>query len=153
MLAAIVRITSITLALALCGVSIALNARFGWTLGPTEFDKQLYAGGAGVADAMKAGLAIAVAYAWSQRQFMRALIGSMMLVCFVALSLTSSIGFAAMARDHLQSVRKSAGMKLADVRADLDRKRSERTALPKHRPPATVQADIKSRKFNRRWDS
>lgn len=141
----------VTAAAVLLLVSAAMNWRFGYTLGKSEFESQLYGGASAAADCFKALLPFFIFAALRNRSYSQALGGALLfLVCF-SYSLSSSLGFAALNRADITGLRVLKVETHADLRADLDRSREELKTLPPHRPVETVNGEIEAFKQNGRW--
>ena len=75
-----------------------MNWRFGYTLGKSDFESQLYGAASAAADCFKALLPFFIFAALRNRSYSQALGGALLFsVCF-SYSLTSSLGFAALNR-------------------------------------------------------
>lgn len=144
-------IAGVTAAAVLLLVSAAMNWRFGYTLGKSEFESQLYGGASAAADCFKALLPFFIFAALRNRSYSQALGGALLFsVCF-SYSLTSSLGFAALNRADITGLRVLKVEKHADLRADLERSRETLKGLPTHRPAGTVNGEIDAFKQNGRW--
>ena len=144
-------IAGVTAAAVLLLVSAAMNWRFGYTLGKSEFESQLYGGASAAADCFKALLPFFIFAALRNRSYSQALGGALLFsVCF-CYSLSSSLGFAALNRADITGLRVLKVETHADLRADLERTRDELKSLPAHRPAGTVNGEIEAFKQNGRW--
>lgn len=146
-------IAGVTAAAVLLFVSAAMNWRFGYTLGKSEFESQLYGGASAAADCFKALLPFFVFAALRNRSYSQALGGALLFAVCFSYSLSSSLGFAALNRADVTGSRLLKAETHADLRADLDRSREELKALPAHRPLGTVNGEIEAYKQNGRWFS
>ncbi len=134
-------------------VSAAMNWRFGFGLGKTEFDAHIYGAASAAADCLKALLPFLILAALRNRTWSQAM-GGVLLLCVCALySLTSSLGFAALNRADTMSERAATAASYDDLRAELARARSEMGWLPQHRPVGVVKSEIAGLQQNRRWDA
>jgi hypothetical protein len=132
-------------------VSAAMNWRFGYTLGKSEFESQLYGGASAAADIFKALLPFFIFAALRNRSYSQALGGALLFAVCFCYSLSSSLGFAALNRADITGLRLLKVETHADLRADLDRSREALKALPAHRPAGTVAGEIDAFKQNGRW--
>jgi len=144
-------IAGVTAAAVLLLVSAAMNWRFGYTLGKSEFESQLYGGASAAADCFKALLPFFIFAALRNRSYSQALGGALLFAVCFSYSLTSSLGFAALNRADITGVRLLKVETHSDLRADLERSREALKALPAHRPAGTVNGEIDAFKQNGRW--
>jgi hypothetical protein len=128
-----------------------MNWRFGYTLGKSEFESQLYGGASAAADCFKALLPFFIFAALRNRSYSQALGGALLFAVCFSYSLSSSLGFAALNRADITGLRVLKVETHADLRADLERSREELKALPAHRPVGTVAGEIEAFKQNGRW--
>ena len=144
-------IAGVTAAAVLLLVSAAMNWRFGYTLGKSEFESQLYGGASAAADCFKALLPFFIFAALRNRSYSQALGGALLFAVCFSYSLTSSLGFAALNRADITGLRVLKVETHADLRADLERSREELKSLPARRPVGTVAGEIEAFKQNGRW--
>jgi hypothetical protein len=144
-------VAGVTAAAVLLLVSAAMNWRFGYTLGKSEFESQLYGGASAAADCFKALLPFFIFAAFRNRSYSQALGGALLFAVCFSYSLTSSLGFAALNRADIVGLRVLKSETHTDLRADLDRSREALKALPAHRPLGTVVGEIEAYKQNGRW--
>ena len=144
-------VAGVTAAAVLLLVSAAMNWRFGYTLGKSEFESQLYGGASAAADCFKALLPFFIFAALRNRSYSQALGGALLFTVCFSYSLTSSLGFAALNRADITGSRVLKVESHADLRADLERSREELKSLPAHRPTGTVNGEIDAFKQNGRW--
>ena len=128
-----------------------MNYRFGFSLGRTEFDGQIYGAASAAADCMKALVPFFFFAAVRNRCWSQALASALVWVVVTAYSLTSALGHAALNRLDTAGQRTSAAQTYKDHRADLVRAKEQLSWVPQHRPAQTVQAEIESAKNERRW--
>ncbi len=128
-----------------------MNWRFGYTLGKSEFESQLYGGASAAADCFKALLPFFFFAALRNRSYSQALGGALLFAVCFSYSLSSSLGFAALNRADIVGLRLLKVESHADLRADLDRSRETLKTLPPHRPVGTVAGEIEAFKQNGRW--
>ena len=132
-------------------VSAAMNWRFGYTLGKSDFESQLYGAASAAADCFKALLPFFIFAALRNRSYSQALGGALLFfVCF-SYSLTSSLGFAALNRADTTGTRALKAETHQDLRVELDRLLEAQKTLPVHRPVGTVAGEIDAYKQNPRW--
>lgn len=135
----------------LLAVSCAMNYQFGFSLGRTEFDGQIYGAASAAADCMKALVPFFFFAAVRNKSWSQAAASALVWVVVTAYSLTSALGHAALNRLDTAGQRASAAQSYQDHRADLARAKEQLSWVPQHRPAQTVQADIESVKNERRW--
>lgn len=132
-------------------VSGVMNWRFGYMLGHTELDAQLFAAMSASADALKALIPFFGYVAWRQRMYLPGLVCvSIWLVC-TAYSFASGFGFGAANRAYTASKNQNTIAVQADLRADRNRLLEKLDRLPKHRPAPAVAAEIEAAKQHSRW--
>jgi hypothetical protein len=144
-------IAGVTAAAVLLIVSAAMNWRFGYTLGKSDFESHLYGAASAAADCFKALLPFFIFAALRNRSYSQALGGALLFAVCFSYSLTSSLGFAALNRADTTGSRVLKAETHQDLRAELVRLLEAQKALPAHRPPATVQAEIDGFRQNSRW--
>jgi len=135
----------------LLAVSCAMNYRFGFSLGRTEFDGQIYGAASAAADCMKALVPFFFFAAVRSKSWSQAAASALVWVVVTAYSLTSALGHAALNRLDTTGQRATAAQTYKDHRADLARAKEQLSWVPQHRPAQTVQADIETVKNERRW--
>ncbi len=144
-------IAGVTAAAVLLLVSAAMNWRFGYTLGKSDFESQLYGAASAAADCFKALLPFFIFAALRNRSYSQALGGALLFAVCFSYSLTSSLGFAALNRADSTGSRVLKAETHQDLRVELDRSRDALKALPAHRPAGTVMGEINAFKQNSRW--
>jgi hypothetical protein len=144
-------IAGVTAAAVLLIVSAAMNWRFGYTLGKSEFESQLYGAASAAADCFKALLPFFIFAALRNRSYSQALGGALLFAVCFSYSLTSSLGFAALNRADTTGSRVLKAEKHQDLRAELDRSRETLRGLPSHRPSGNVKGEIDAFRQNTRW--
>jgi len=135
----------------LLAVSCAMNWRFGFSLGRTEFDGQIYGAASAAADCMKALVPFFFFAAIRNRMWSQALASAVVWVVVTSYSLTSALGHAALNRLDTAGQRTATADSYKDHRADLARAQEQLSWIPQHRPAQAVQADIDSLKDERTW--
>lgn len=144
-------IAGVTAAAVLLIVSAAMNWRFGYTLGKSDFESQLYGAASAAADCFKALLPFFIFAALRNRSYSQALGGALLFAVCFSYSLTSSLGFAALNRADSTGSRVLKVETHQDLRTELDRTREAIKVLPSHRPAATLAGEIAAYKQNSRW--
>ena len=132
-------------------VSAAMNWRFGFQLGKTEFDGLIYGSASAAADCLKALVPFFFFAAIRNKMWSQATASAVVWLVVTAYSLTSALGHAALNRADTAGERTAQVLVYKDVRADLERAKSQLGWVPKHRPAAAVQAEINGLENNRRW--
>lgn len=135
----------------LLAVSCAMNWRFGFSLGRTEFDGQIYGAASAAADCLKALVPFFFFAAIRNKMWSQAAASAVVWVVVTAYSLTSALGHAALNRLDTAGQRAVEAQSYKDVRADLKRAQDQLGWIPQHRPIATVQSDIESVKNQKAW--
>jgi len=135
----------------LLAVSAAMNWRFGFSLGRTEFDGQIYGAASAAADCMKALVPFFFFAAIRTRMWSQAAASALVWVVVMAYSMTSALGHAALNRFDTTGKRAATVQTYKDHRADLTRAKEQLSWIPQHRPAQAVQAEIEALKNERRW--
>jgi hypothetical protein len=135
----------------LLAVSAAMNWQFGYNLGRTPFDGQIYGAASAAADCMKALVPFFFFAAWRNRMWSQAVASALVWGVVTAYSLTSALGHAALNRADTTGARSVQSMNYQDVRADMKRAQDQLSWIPQHRPAVTVQAEIEGLKAQRAW--
>ncbi|MGQ0672167.1 MAG: hypothetical protein ACT4N2_04710 [Hyphomicrobium sp.] len=136
----------------LLAVSAAMNWRFGFSLGRTELDGQIYGAASAAADCLKALVPFFFFAAIRNRMWSQAAASAVVWVVVTAYSLTSALGHAALNRFDTAGQRTVEAQSYKDLRADMKRAQDQLSWIPQHRPAATVQAEIDSSKTQRAWN-
>lgn len=135
----------------LLGVSAAMNWRFGFSLGRTELDGQIYGAASVAADCLKALIPFFFFAAIKNRMWSQAIAAALVGVVVTAYSLTSALGHAALNRLDTTGHRMVEAQTYKDLRNDLKRAQDQLSWIPQHRPAATVQGEIEGLKNQRAW--
>ena len=135
----------------LLAVSAAMNWRFGYSLGITEVDKQIYGAASAAADCFKALVPFFFFAAIRNKMWAQAVASAVVWVVVMAYSLTSALGHAALNRMDTTGQRAVEASAYKDLRADLKRAQDQLSWIPQHRPAATVLSDIDGMRFQRLW--
>ncbi len=132
-------------------VSAAMNYRFGFSLGKTPADGQIYGAASAAADCFKALVPFFFFAAWRNRMWSQAFAAAVVWVVVTGYSMTSALGHAALNRLDITGQRAAATANYKDMRADTKRAQDQLTWIPAHRPPATVTAELNVLKAQRFW--
>lgn len=135
----------------LLAVSAAMNWRFGFSLGRTEFDGQIYGAASVAADCLKALIPFFFFAAIKNRMWSQAAAAALVGVVVTAYSLTSALGHAALNRFDTTGHRAVEAQSYKDLRSDLKRAQDQLSWIPQHRPPTTVAGEIEALKSQRLW--
>ena len=135
----------------LLAVSCAMNWRFGFSLGRTEFDGQIYGAASVAADCMKALVPFFFFAAIRNRMWSQAVASILVWAVVSAYSLTSALGHAALNRFDSSGHRAAEAQSYKDLRADMERAKGQLGWIPQHRPIASVQSEIEGLKTKREW--
>jgi hypothetical protein len=135
----------------LLAVSAAMNWRFGYSLGMTEADKQIYGAASAAADCFKALVPFFFFAALRNKMWSQAAASAVVWVVVTGYSLTSALGHAALNRMDTTGQRAVSAASYKDLRADLKRAQDQMSWIPQHRPASTVQGDIDSAKLQKQW--
>lgn len=135
----------------LLAVSAAMNWRFGFSLGKTEFDGQIYGAASAAADCFKALIPFFLFAAIRNRMWSQAAAAAVVWVVVTAYSLTSALGHAALNRLDTAGQRAQQAAVYKDLRSELKRTEDQLGWIPQHRPALAVQADIDAIKNERPW--
>ena len=132
-------------------VSAAMNWRFGYQLGTTEFDGFIYGSASAAADCLKALVPFFIFAAVRNKMWMQAFASFVVWGVVIVYSLTSALGHAALNRQDTAGTRASEVQTYKDLRADLGRAKSQLSWVPQHRPAETVQSEINGLQLKRQW--
>ncbi len=135
----------------LLAVSAAMNWRFGYSLGMTETDKQIYGAASAAADCFKALVPFFFFAALRNKMWSQAAASAVLWVVVTGYSLTSALGHAALNRMDTSGQRAVDAAQYSALRADLKRLTEQASWVPSHRPLEAVQAEVDSHKLNRQW--
>lgn len=135
----------------LLAVSAAMNWRFGFSLGKTELDGQIYGAASAAADCFKALVPFFFFAAIRNKMWSQAAASAVVWVVVTAYSLTSALGHAALNRFDTTGKRAVEAQTYKDLRADLKRAQDQLSWIPQHRPATTVESEINGAKNQRPW--
>jgi hypothetical protein len=130
-----------------------MNWRFGFSLGRTELDGQIYGAASAAADCLKALIPFFFFAAVRNRMWSQAAAAALVGVVVTAYSLTSALGHAALNRFDTTGHRAVEAQSYKDLRGDLKRAQDQLSWIPQFRPVATVQGEIDGLKSQRPWTS
>jgi len=132
-------------------VSAAMNWRFGYYLGTTEFDGFIYGSASAAADCMKALVPFFAFAALRNKMWAQAFASFVIWGVVTVYSLTSALGYSALNRQDTVGARASQAQVYQDLRSDLDRATDQLSWIPKHRPASVVKAKLDGMEVNRIW--
>jgi Poxvirus D5 protein-like len=135
----------------LLAVSAAINWRFGYGLGMTEFDKQIFGAASAAADCFKALVPFFFFAAWKNRMWSQVGASAVLWVVVTGYSFTSAIGHSAHNRMDTNGQRAVEAASYKDLRNDLKRAQDQMSWIPQHRPVETVHGEIETYKLQRSW--
>ena len=135
----------------LLAVSVTMNYRFGFSLGMTAADGQIYGAASAAADCYKALVPFFYFAAWRSRMWSQAFAAAVVWVVVVGYSTTSALGHAALNRLDTSGQRAVATANYKDLLADSRRAQDQLTWVPAHRPPEIVAAGLNALKAQRFW--
>ncbi|MBK9077751.1 MAG: hypothetical protein WBP38_09935 [Hyphomicrobium sp.] len=135
----------------LLAVSAAMNWRFGFSLGRTELDGQIYGAASAAADCLKALIPFFFFAAIRNKIWSQAAASALVWVVVTAYSMTSALGHAALNRFDTTGQRAQVAQSYQDLRTELKKAEEESSWIPQHRPFATVQSAIEAHKSQRAW--
>ena len=135
----------------LLAVSAAMNWRFGFSLGRTEFDGQIYGAASAAADCLKALIPFFFFAAVRNKVWSQAAASALVWVVVTAYSMTSALGHAALNRFDSTGHRAQEAQVYQDLRAELKRAEEQSGWIPQHRPYEAVQSAIDGLKTQKGW--
>lgn len=135
----------------LLAVSAAMNYRFGFSLGKTPTDGQIYGLASAAADCFKALAPFFFFAAVRSKMWSQAMAAAVVWLVVTAYSMTSAVGHAALNRLDTTGQRAVEAANYKDLRADAKRAQEQLAWIPQHRPAATVEADLNGMKSQRFW--
>jgi hypothetical protein len=135
----------------LLAVSAAMNWRFGFSLGRTELDGQIYGAASAAADCMKALVPFFFFAAVRNRIWSQAAASALVWTVVTTYSMTSALGHAALNRFDSTGERAQEAQVYQDLRTELTRAEEQAAWIPQHRPYETVQSEIDGLKLDKAW--
>jgi len=135
----------------LLAVSAAMNWRFGFQLGTTEFDGLIYGSASAAADCLKALVPFFIFAAIKNRMWSQAAASAVVWLVVTAYSLTSALGHAALNRQDTAGQRAAQTATYTNLQADLKRAQEQLSWVPQHRPAGVVQSELSSMEARKPW--
>jgi hypothetical protein len=135
----------------LLAVSAAMNWRFGFSLGRSELDGQIYGAASAAADCLKALVPFFFFAAVRNRVWSQAAASALVWVVVTAYSMTSALGHAALNRFDSTGQRAQEAQAYQDLRGELKRAEEQAGWIPQHRPYEAVQSEIEGLKMQKAW--
>lgn len=135
----------------LLAVSAAMNWRFGFSLGRTELDGQIYGAASAAADCMKALVPFFFFAAVRNRIWSQAAASALVWTVVTTYSMTSALGHAALNRFDSTGERAQEAQAYQDLRTEMKRAEEQAAWIPQHRPYETVQSEIDGLKLDKAW--
>ena len=135
----------------LLAVSAAMNYRFGFSLGKSAIDGQIYGLASAAADCFKALVPFFFFAALRNRMWSQALAAALVWTVVTGYSMTSALGHAALNRLDTSGKRAVEAAAYADLRADSKRAQEQLGWIPQHRPAETVHSELNGLKGQRAW--
>ena len=135
----------------LLAVSAAMNYRFGFSLGKTALDGEIYGAASAAADCFKALVPFFLFAAIRNRMWSQAVAAALVWTVVSAYSMTSALGHAALNRLDTTGQRAVDANTYKDLRADSKRAQDQLTWIPAHRPAETVASELNVIKAQRYW--
>jgi hypothetical protein len=132
-------------------VSAAMNYRFGFSLGKTALDGQIYGAASAAADCFKALVPFFLFAALRNKMWSQAVAAALVWAVVTSYSMTSALGHAALNRLDTTGQRAVEAANYKDLRADSKRAQDQLTWIPAHRPTETVSAELNVLKAQRYW--
>jgi hypothetical protein len=143
--------TGFTLAVIL--LSMAMNFAFGHALGTSPANARILGTLSVACDGLKAFLPLFIAWQWADGHRLAAAAGALLFSLLLAYGAASAIGFAAENRAALTGTRDNRNSVLEDAAGQLAVMQARLTALPAHRLPGVIEADIAAARKDRAWDA
>jgi hypothetical protein len=137
----------------LLAVSAAMNWRFGYSLGRTGIDGEIYGAASAAADCLKALVPFFFFAAVRNKVWSQAAASVLVWVVVTTYSMTSALGHAALNRFDSTGHRAQEAQTYQDLRVDLKRAEEQAGWIPQHRPYETVQSEIDGAKTQKAWSS
>jgi hypothetical protein len=128
-----------------------MNWRFGYSLGRTEMDGQIYGAASAAADCLKALVPFFFFAAVRNRVWSQAAASALVWVVVTSYSMTSALGHAALNRFDSTGQRAQTAQVYQDLRSELKRAEEEAGWNPQHRPYDVVAGTIEALKAQPAW--
>jgi hypothetical protein len=130
-----------------------MNYRFGFSLGKTATDGQIYGAASAAADCFKALVPFFFFAAIRNKMWSQAAAAALVWVVVTSYSMTSALGHAALNRLDTSGQRSVEAATYQDMRADAKRAKDQLGWIPAHRPADTVSAELNVLKAQRAWST
>jgi hypothetical protein len=128
-----------------------MNWRFGFSLGRTELDGQIYGAASAAADCLKALIPFFFFAAVRNRIWSQAAASALVWVVVTTYSMTSALGHAALNRFDSTGQRAQEAQTYQDLRTELKRAEEQAGWIPQHRPYEAVQSAIDGLKMQKAY--
>jgi hypothetical protein len=135
----------------LLAVSAAMNWKFGYGLGKSEFEGQLLGGASAAADCLKALIPFFLFAAIRNRVWSQALAAGALWTICLGYSMTSALGFAALNRADSTGERQVQNASYNDLRKELKRSEDRLSWMPQHRPAGMIEQEVARLEKDRMW--
>jgi hypothetical protein len=132
-------------------VSMMMNYQFGYNLGKTPVDGQIYGMASAAADCLKALAPFFFFAALRNRVWSQALAAALVWVVVTGYAFTSALGHAALNRFDTSGQRVAASTSYKDTRAEIKRAEDELKWIPPTHPSSTIEAELNVLKAQRPW--
>lgn len=134
-------------------VSVAMNWRFGLTLGRTELDSQIYGLASIGADCLKAFSPFLIAWGWRNKHYIGSFFATIILFVTMSYSITSSVGFASLNRAQIVGERQSNHEKYNALKKEKEALVKSSHKLGETLPVNEVKSRLRALEQNKRWSS
>jgi hypothetical protein len=128
-----------------------MNWRFGFSLGRSELDGQIYGAASAAADCLKALIPFFFFAAVRNKVWSQAAASALVWVVVTTYSMTSALGHAALNRFDSTGHRAQEAQTYQDLRTELKRAEEQAGWIPQHRPYEAVQSEIDGLKLQKAW--
>jgi hypothetical protein len=132
-------------------VSAMMNYQFGYNLGKTPVDGQIYGMASAAADCLKALAPFFFFAAIRNRVWSQAVAAALVWVVVTGYAFTSALGHAALNRFTTSGERVAASANYKDLRAEIKRAEDELKWIPPTHPSSTIEAELNVLKAQRPW--
>lgn len=148
----LIRLIAIAVGLGFTAVSIAINLRYGVTLGGRGVDGYIFMGLSIVADAWKSIGLIFIVGAFRQLRLVHGAAGSAAWIVCVIYSLSSALGYAAESRSTMVGWQTTKSGALAGYQGELQRKQRQLDAISHHEPASVTLQKLAVERQKREWN-
>jgi hypothetical protein len=149
----LVSLVSMGAALTLIAASGLMNWVFMTSLGRSEFEQHILGAVSLAVSAFIALLPTLLLWAWRERRTLYIILGLPVFLGFVAFSLSSAVGFAALNRGSLDEDRRLASARLVEVRRAIEAAGIALKELENVRSSAVLREVLRGLEQDRRWQS